>query len=50
MIRNKRYFSHRPKFKIKKKEEKKGTYFKKAAMFPFKGSEAFSKFIDLEQT
>ena len=28
----------------------KGTYFRKAAMFPFKESEAFSKFIDLEHT
>lgn len=30
--------------------KKKGTYLRKAAMFPFKESEAFSTFIDLEHT
>jgi hypothetical protein len=29
---------------------KKGTHFRKAAMFPFRESEAFSTFIDLEHT
>lgn len=45
----KRHFPHETKFQVLKKK-KKGTYLRKAAIFPFKESEAFSTFIDLEHT
>lgn len=46
----KRHFPHETKFQVLKKKKKKDTYLRKAAIFPFKESEAFSTFIDREHT